>query len=154
MVKVLLTGMSGVGKSTVLNFLHKDGHITIDLDEGDWIIFDESVDDYLMDTNKIIAFIQNNQKKHLFLAGTTINQREIYPYVDYVISLTAPLSVMRDRINMRTNNPFGKSETEWSRILEDTKLFETQIIGGSDFTVSTDQAIEKTVREIYEFTLL
>jgi dephospho-CoA kinase len=36
MPKVLITGMSGTGKSTALHVLHERGHRTVDTDTEQW----------------------------------------------------------------------------------------------------------------------
>jgi adenylate kinase len=36
MVRVLVTGMSGVGKTTVLDELRRRGHFAVDTDYGGW----------------------------------------------------------------------------------------------------------------------
>ncbi|WP_461202575.1 AAA family ATPase [Enterococcus sp. N342-3-1-2] len=149
MVKVLLTGMSGVGKSTILDHIRSSGHQCIDLDYNDWIIFDDTVADYLMDTNKIIRYIEAHPNEPLFFAGTTINQKEIYPSLDWVILLTAPIDVMHQRIQNRSNNQFGKSETEWTNILKDKETVEPLLMQSCDRIVSTDQSIDDVVRDIY-----
>lgn len=63
MLKVLLTGMSGVGKSTVLKQLKAEGFLTVDLDSSGWINYDVKEEDYLMDTAKIIDFITLHKKE-------------------------------------------------------------------------------------------
>ena len=150
MQKVLLTGMSGVGKSTILNQLKVEGFLTVDLDNSGWINYDVKEEDYLMDTTKIIDFITLHEKEVVFLAGTTINQVHIYPYLDFVISLTAPLEVMKERIQNRENNPFGKTEDEWSKIVSDKVTFEEQIFKSSDYVISTDKPLQDVLKEIYE----
>lgn len=149
MTKVLLTGMSGVGKTTILDHLSLDGHQTIDLDYDGWIGFDDTMNDYVMDSKKIISYIERNNDKNLFFAGTTINQKEIYSHLDFVIVLTAPIKVMKERLQARNNNPFGKSKEDWDKIVKDKELFEPLIIQNSDFTISTDKAISDVVSEIY-----
>src|SRR5690625_183814 len=150
MQKVLLTGMSGVGKSTILNQLKVEGFLTVDLDNSGWINYDVKEEDYLMDTTKIIDFITLHEKEVVFLAGTTINQIHIYPYLDFVISLTAPLEVMKERIQNRENNPFGKTEDEWSKIVSDKVTFEEQIFKSSDYVILRDKPLQDVLKEIYE----
>lgn len=142
--------MSGVGKSTILNQLKVEGFLTVDLDNSGWINYDVKEEDYLMDTTKIIDFITLHEKEVVFLAGTTINQIHIYPYLDFVISLTAPLEVMKERIQNRENNPFGKTEDEWSKIVSDKVTFEEQIFKSSDYVISTDKPLQDVLKEIYE----
>lgn len=149
MVKVLLTGMSGVGKSTILDYLNREGHLTIDLDYDGWIFFDDTIDDYVMDSSRILDFIKLNDDKNIFIAGTTINQKEIYPYLEFVIALTAPLEVMKERLQNRENNPFGKSEGDWSKVVDDKMHFEPRIIQSSDLTISTDKPVHDVIKEIY-----
>lgn len=144
MVKVLLTGMSGVGKTTILDHLNQDGHLTIDLDYDGWIFFDGT-----MDVQRILDYINHNRNKSIFLAGTAINQKEIYPYLDFVITLTAPLEVMKERIQARENNSFGKSEEEWAKVVDDKIHFEARIIQSSDLTISTDKSIHDVMKEIH-----
>ena len=90
MVKVLLTGMSGVGKSTILKEISKLYHLSIDLDYDCWIYNDDKNNTLKMDTQRIIDYLGKNDKDTIFLAGTTENQKEIYPYLDFIITLTAP----------------------------------------------------------------
>lgn len=150
MTKVLLTGMSGVGKSTILGQLNLEGHKTVDLDYDDWIKFDNQADDYLMNSKKIIDLIEQNDYENLFIGGTTINQKEIYPYLDYIIALTAPIEVMKKRIQIRNNNPFGKNETDWNKILKDKEMFEPLIIKNSDFVIDTNKNSGEIVNDIYK----
>lgn len=151
MVNVLVTGMSGVGKSSVLKEISDSDNITVDLDYGDWMYIDPSADDFKLDTNRIVNFIQTTLHKNIFFAGTAINQGGIYPYLDFVITLTAPLEIMKERINKRTDNSFGKSEYEWEKIVSDKENFESLIVKSSDLAICTDKPISDVVKEIYDF---
>lgn len=144
-MRVLITGMSGVGKSTILKHLDTEV-IKIDLDNDDWMIWDEEYQERVIDVSKLIKLFEVNPERNIFLIGTAINQGKIYSYLDGVITLTAPLDVMKTRIQSRTDNPFGKSEAEWAKIVADKQEFEDRIISGSDLVINTDQPIEVTIQ--------
>ena len=154
MVKVLLTGMSGVGKSTILKEISKLYHLSIDLDYDGWIYNDDKNNTLKMDTQRIIDYLGKNDKDTIFLAGTTENQKEIYPYLDFIITLTAPLEIMRKRILTRDNNSFGKDNDEWEKIKSDKINFEPLIIKGSHFAISTEGSIDKIIKDIYKLVNL
>lgn len=65
-----------------------------------------------------MQLLQTHQDSHLILAGTESNQGTFYPYFDQVILLTADLTTMMERIQSRTNNPYGKSKDEQAEIIE------------------------------------
>lgn len=149
-MRVLITGMSGVGKSTILKHLDAEA-IKIDLDNDGWMIWDEEYQERVIDVSKLIKLFEANPERNIFLSGTAINQEKIYSYLDGVITLTAPLDVMKTRIQSRTDNPFGKSEAEWEQIVTDKQEFEDRIISVSDLVINTDQPIVDTIREIHHF---
>ena len=149
-MRVLITGMSGVGKSTVLRHLDEEA-IKIELDEDDWMVWSEEYQEEVIDIERLIKLFESNPENNIFISGTAINQGKIYPNLDAVITLTAPLDVMKSRIISRTENPFGKSEAEWAKIVADKQEFEAQIIAGSDLVINTDQPIEVTIQEIHHF---
>lgn len=152
MVTVLLTGMSGVGKSTVLEHLENNNTLVIDLDYGDWIYCDSPETNPKLDVNKMIKFMKINEDKHIIFAGTAENQKAVYPNIDFVITMIAPIEVMRERLLHRTNNPFGKREHEWQKIKQDKEMFEPAIIRGSDLVIDTDCPVGETIKKIREFT--
>ncbi|MGK2866537.1 MAG: AAA family ATPase [Mycobacterium sp.] len=114
---ILVTGMSGVGKSTVLGELARRGFVTVDTDEGPWI---EVVDgeplwrEVLMD-----GLLNRSRERPLFVQGTVANQGRFYDRFDAVVLLSAPTSVVLDRLQRRTNNPFGKIHEQRLQILAD-----------------------------------
>jgi dephospho-CoA kinase len=149
MVVVFLTGMSGTGKSTILKHLENGENYVVDLDYGHWIQYDTAIGDHKLDTSSVTELIESLTHQNIFLAGTAVNQREIYPYVDFVIILTAPINVMKKRLLQRTNNPFGQSEKEWQKIIQDKEEFEPLIIKGSDFVINTNRPLTEIIEEIY-----
>jgi len=49
--------------------------------------------------------------------ATASNQAKFYGQFDHVVLLTAPASVMTDRLVRRTSNPYGKDPNEPARAL-------------------------------------
>lgn len=117
MTAILITGMSGVGKSTVLTELARRGHETVDTDYGDWIhmvggepLWREELIDNLLDRPRTGP---------LFVQGTVANQVRFYPRFDAVVLLTAPRDVIFHRLRTRTGNDFGKTADQLARISRD-----------------------------------
>ncbi|HEY7148620.1 MAG TPA: AAA family ATPase, partial [Gaiellaceae bacterium] len=69
---VLVTGMSGTGKSAVLAELARRGHRVVDTDYGDWV--DESGAERLWREDRIAALLDEQAGDTLFVAGCVANQ--------------------------------------------------------------------------------
>jgi dephospho-CoA kinase len=102
MARVLLTGMSGVGKSSVLAQLAVRGHPTLDTDYGGWQLADGTWDEPRM-------LRRLHAEAALVVSGTVANQGRFYPLFDHVVLLSAPVEVLLERLRTRENNPYGKS---------------------------------------------
>jgi adenylate kinase family enzyme len=98
--RVLITGMSGTGKSTVIEELAARGLKAVDADYGgqDWIWRED----------RIAELLSTEDADVLFLSGTAPNQEMFYGQFDHIVLLTAPASVMTERLIRRTNNQYGK----------------------------------------------
>ena len=110
---VLVTGMSGTGKSTVLTELARRGHDVADTDYGDWI---EEVTtptgelERLWRPRAIEALLHAHEADLVFVAGCVANQGAFYPRFDAVVLLSAPLTVMLERVVTRETNSFGRTD--------------------------------------------
>jgi len=121
--RVLVTGMSGTGKSTVLALLAARGHRVVDLDDPGWSFEQPGPDgdlEQLWDEGRVAALLAEPATTPLVLAGCAGNQGRFYDRLDAVLLLDAPEHVMLERIAGRTGNPFGKDPAERARILADT----------------------------------
>jgi len=151
MHRVLITGMSGTGKSTLLAALRIEDNIVVDLDYDDWIVYNEAYGERTMDIPRLLRLFEDQQGKDIFLAGCAVNQGSLYPYLTAVIVLTALLSVMHRRIQKRTDHDFGKSPAEWEQIVRDKEEIEPLLIRGSHLVCDTDKDISLVVRDIREY---
>ena len=102
MARVLVTGMSGAGKTTVLDELRRRGHTTVDTDYDGWALPDGTWDEDRM--GQLLA-----SHNDVVVSGTVENQGRFYDRFEHVVLLSAPLHVLIERVSTRRNSPYGKS---------------------------------------------
>ena len=118
MRRVLVTGMSGTGKSSALAELRRRGFETVDTDERGWTEWSDDEDGYLWREERIAALLAAERNAPLIVSGTVSNQGRFYPDFDAVVLLSAPAELLLARIAGRTTNDYGKSADERDLILE------------------------------------
>jgi len=107
MKRVLVTGMSGVGKSSVLDELRRRGCKTVDTDYGGLTVTTD-IGETIWDEAAIQRLLSTEDADVLFLSGTAENMGKFRARFDHVILLSAPAEVMVQRLTTRTNNPYGQ----------------------------------------------
>jgi broad-specificity NMP kinase len=140
MTIVLITGMSGTGKSTVLEELARRGHAAVDTDEGGWIVDVPQADgstEPLWDEPRISRLLDEHAGDTLFLAGCVANQGSFYDRFHAVALLSAPEDVMLERLATRTTNVFGKGEAERRAVLRDLRAVEPLLRAGAGVEIDT-----------------
>ena len=150
--RILVTGMSGTGKSTVLAELARRGHRIVDTDEEGWSeqvsLPDESGREQLWVEDRMEALLAEKMEGLLCVAGCTSNQSKFYDRFDAVVLLTAPTHVLLERIATRSTNPFGKDPVERARILEDIVTAEPQLRRIAALEISTDAPLHGVVDKV------
>lgn len=137
MKKILITGISGTGKSTLIETLAALGYKAIDGDTPEWCHWIEITDptdqygstveptrDWVWREDRISALLSTEDAPILFLSSCPSNMGQFLPRFTDVILLTAPAPTLADRLATRTNNDYGKQPHELERILEQKQIVE------------------------------
>lgn len=153
MARILITGMSGVGKSSALRGLADRGHRTVDADHDGWSRWlpDAVGDlDWAWDEPRMTALLAEPLPVNggLVVAGTAFNQGRFYDRFDAVVLLSAPVDVMLARIDSRQDNPFGKSDDERAQVLRDLAEVEPLLRATATHEIVTTRPLEEVVVEL------
>lgn len=140
---ILVTGMSGTGKSTALRLLTRRGYRTVDTDVGGWIEYvtlpGGTGPERQWREDRIDRLIAEHELSGapLFIAGTVWNQRRYYPRFDEIVLLSAPLAITLERVASRRTNPYGKTAEQRERIRSDTAEIEPLLRSAATLEIDT-----------------
>ena len=152
--RVLITGMSGTGKSSVLAELRARGFKTVDTDYGGWSeqVNIAGTDDreWLWREDLMTRLLATEDAEILFVSGAVRNQAKFYGRFDHVVLLTAPTAVMTERLANRTNNPYGKGPDELAEVLELKENIEPALRRSCDLEIDTSIPLEEVVTKILD----
>lgn len=157
MRRVLITGMSAVGKSSVIEELDRRGYEAIDLDTPEWSEYGyvaqvspgfEPDREWLWKEERVEQLLISHDTGTLFVSGCAPNQGRFYPLFDDVILLTVSESVTKKRLAIRTNNEFGKTQEELTKVLSDKATFEERLAAGADVVIDAEAPLDSVVEEI------
>jgi len=146
MKRVLLTGMSGTGKSTVIGKLASLGYKTVDTDDDGLSVWTGT--EWLWDEDRIQWLLSTDDAEALFLSGTTRNQVTFYPQFDHVILLSAPVQVIVERLATRTTNDYGKHPEELAEVLGFQETIEPLLRRGASLEVDTSAPLDQVIETI------
>jgi shikimate kinase len=155
MKRVLLTGMSGTGKSTVIARLAELGYKAVDTDYGGFTteVASKTGRERLWRVERIQAVLSAEDAEVLFVGGTSRNQVQFYPQFDHVVLLSAPADVIVDRLNNRTNNPYGKAPDELAETIQFLNTVEPLLRRRATLEIDTTAPVERVVLAILEHVL-
>lgn len=152
MTRILVTGMSGTGKSTVLGELARRGHRVIDTDYSGWSeevpLPDRFGTEQLWREDRMSALLAEDIDGALFISGCTSNQGKFYDRFDAVVLLSLPIEVLLERVASRAANPYGKDPAERQRIIEDFTTVEPLLRRTATAEIVTTRPIDEVVETL------
>jgi shikimate kinase len=153
--KVLVTGMSGTGKSSALAELGRLGYRVVDTDDPGWREYREDVEpselhrgEWLWVEERITELLDSEDGRSLFVSGCVRNQSKFYDRFDAVVLLSATADVILDRIAHRTTNNYGKSRLERAMILDDLAHVEPLLREGCTHELDASRPLAEIVADL------
>lgn len=151
MARILVTGMSGVGKSSLLVELGRRGHRVVDTDYdgySEWLGGEQ-----LWREARIQQLLTAHDSGLLFISGTARNQVKFYPQLDHVVLLSAPVPLLVQRLTRRTNNPYGKDPAELAEALRLQQTIEPILREHAALEVDTSVPVAQVADSVLDHIL-
>lgn len=149
MGKVLVTGMSGTGKSTALVELGRRGFRVVDTDYDGWSEWVPAADDaegeWLWREDRIAQLLTSETTRTLYVQGCVSNQGRFYHLFDSIVLLSAPVEVILDRVENRTTNDYGKGTGERDRILFHLSSVQPLLRATATHEIDTNRPLKEVV---------
>jgi hypothetical protein len=156
MSTILLTGMSGTGKSSALAELGRRGYRVVDTDDPGWREYREYVGssdpvhrgEWLWVEERITDLLDSHDGRSLFIQGCVRNQAKFYDRFDAIVLLSAPADVILDRVARRTTNDYGKTLVERAMILDDLAKVEPLLRAGCTHELDASRPLDDVVADL------
>lgn len=164
---ILITGVSGSGKSEVSRQLKALGHETYDMDSIEELCvmvdkktglptpYDNNNDlekiqkmNWLYIKDRLADIIANQKSETAFYCGFPNNLQEILPLFTKVILLTASPDNIRYRLVTRTDNGFGESIEVQEHILNGKDALERDLREKGAVAVSTNDSVANVMTAV------
>jgi shikimate kinase len=156
--RILLTGMSGTGKSTVIGELAVRGFKAVDADSdefSEWVEVtgDSGVPgspvepdrDWVWREDRIQELLSTEDADVLFLSGCAPNMGKFLHQFDRIILLSAPAEVIIERLAARTNNPYGKHPDQVAGVLHNLETVEPLLRRAAGHEIDTSACLDDVV---------
>jgi broad-specificity NMP kinase len=150
-MRVLITGMSGTGKSALVHELRRRGYRAYDADD-DGFSEPRAGGRWGWQADLVAELLAHDTERLLFFAGCSEEQIEL-PF-DYRVLLTVGESVLIDRLRTRTGNRYGRGRAELSQVLADLAEVEPLLRRSADLVLTTtappSQIADRLIEHIAE----
>lgn len=150
MRRILVTGMSGTGKSSALQRLARLGFRTVDTDVGGWTVWSEAEGGYVWREERIAELLAVDEGASMYISGTVSNQGRFYDRLDAVVLLSAPADVLLSRLEARTTNPYGKTSAQRKLVLRELAAVEPLLRRTCTHEIDATQTLAEVVSQLAE----
>ncbi len=153
MRRVLVTGMSGTGKSSALAELGRRGYRVVDTDRPGWTEWVESSEEIgggeqLWVEDRMDELLGSADGRALFVSGCVRNQVKFYDRFEAVVLLSAPAEVILERIVNRTTNEYGKTAAQRELILHHLGTVEPLLRAACTHELDASRALDEVVGDL------
>lgn len=152
MGSVLVTGMSGTGKSAALGELGRRGFRIVDTDSplwSEWIpAVGEEPGEWLWREDQISQLLTPKAEPTLYVSGHIRTKAKFYDQFDAVVLLSAPLAVILERVDSRTTNDYGKAAGERDLIVFHHRTVEPLLRATCTHEVDASRPLQEVADEL------
>jgi dephospho-CoA kinase len=152
--RILITGLAGAGKSSVIRALAASGLKAIDTDwNPEWECVGANGDEWVWREDRIRLLLDEENADALFVSACVSNQGKFYDRFDQVILLSAPESITVQRLLNRTDNPYGKGPEEIADVLGYKATVEPLLRKVASAEIDTSIPLAEVVAKVLEISL-
>jgi dephospho-CoA kinase len=169
---ILITGISGSGKSTICRELKRRGYKAYDIerirplfsmvhkesgkvvrawDNRDFDLIKQM--DWICDKRKLARLIRTHKRGTVFYCGTASNIDELRSLFDRVLLLRCSPSVLRERLRTRTTNDFARDPRVQRWVLRSKNKWENHLRGDVAVVIDANQSLAKTTEDVLKEAL-
>lgn len=149
--------MSGSGKSTLIDELGNRGYRAVDLDAPEWSEWVKVEGnptganpghDWRWREDRVQRLLATEKSEILFVSGCAENMVNFYSQFDEIVLLSAPVSIIVERLTSRTNNPYGQRPEELDRVLEHMRTIEPKLRRRAGHEIDTSAPLDEVLEKV------